>query len=189
MIYLEGLTNMRQMTPSTMVAGISSKILQIRKESIKQSLSDLNTIGHRQDYVATIDGVMYYDDSRAENVNATWFTFENIIKPVIWIAGGNDSETDFKDLRRVAKKKVKALICLGDDRTSSLKKAFQKDIKDIYSASSLEDAVKMASLLAQEDDIVLFSPACKSSDDNETYIERGNLFTETVKQLENEHRQ
>lgn len=187
MIYIEELTNTRTQS-NTMVAGISSKILQIRKESIKQSLSNLNTIGHRQDYVGTIDGVMYYDDSRAENVNATWFTFENIIKPVIWIAGGDTSKTDFKDLKRVAKKKVKALVCIGDDNTN-LKKAFQKEIKEIFSASSLEDAVKTASLLAEADDVVLFSPACKSSDCDETYIKRGILFTETVKQLENERHQ
>ena len=186
MIYLEELTNTQRTQPGTMVAGISSKILQIRKESIKESLSDLNTIGHRQAYVGTVDGVMYYDDSRAENVNATWFTFENIVKPVIWIAGGEMCPSDFKDLKRVAKKKVKALVCIGNDN-AGLKKAFQRDIKDIYSASSLEEAVKMASLIAVEDDVVLFSPACTSSD--ETYIERGNLFTETVKQLENEHRQ
>lgn len=185
MIYLEELTNTRLSQSNTMAAGISSKILQIRKESIKQSLSSLNTIEHRQDYVGTVDGVMYYDDSRAENVNATWFTFENLIKPVIWIAGGEVGHTDFKDLKRVAKKKVKALVCFDDDN-AELKKAFQKDIKEIYYASNLEDAVKTASLLAQSDDIVLFSPACKSSNCNETYAERGNLFTETVKQLENE---
>ena len=165
-----------------MVAGISSKILQIRKENIKQSLSDLNNIGHRQAYVATIDGVMYYDDSRAENANATWFTFENIVKPVIWIAGGDASKTDFRDLKRVAKKKVKALVCIGDD-DSNLKKAFQRDIKDIYEVDSLKNAVNMAALMAKADDIVLFSPACKSDDSTETYIERGKLFTETVMQL------
>ena len=71
MTYFEELTNTRLKRPSSMVAGISSKVLQIRKESIKQSLSDLNTIGHRQEYIATVNGVMYYDDSRAENVNAT----------------------------------------------------------------------------------------------------------------------
>ena len=102
MFYFEELTNTRLKRPSSMVAGISSKILQIRKESIKQSLSDLNTIGHRQEYVATVEGVMYYDDSRAENVNATWFTFQNIVKPVIWIAGGNDRNSDFKDLKSIA---------------------------------------------------------------------------------------
>ena len=183
MTYFEELTNTKLKRPNTMVANISSKILQIRKESIKQSLSDLNNIGHRQEYVATIDGVMYYDDSRAENVNATWFTFENIIRPVIWIVGGDISQTNFKELKRVAKEKVKVMICIGAE-SALLKKTFQKDIKDIYQSSSLEDAIAMASLLAQEDDIVLFSPACKSDDNTETYIERGNIFTQTVKQLQ-----
>lgn len=180
MTYIEQLTNTRQ--PNSMVASISSKVLQIRKESIKLSLSDLNTIGHRQEYVDTIDGVMYYDDSRAESVNATWFTFENLVTPVIWIAGGNDNRTDFRDLKPQAREKVKSLICIG--RNSNLKRSFNKDIKEIYEADTLEDAIKMASLLAKEDDIVLFSPACTSAIKGETYIERGNLFIETVKQLE-----
>ena len=182
MTYFEELTNTRLKRPSSMVAGISSKILQLRKESIKQSLSDLNTIGHRQEYVATVDGVMYYDDSRAENVNATWFTFQNIVKPVIWIAGGNNSNTDFKDLKGVAKMKVKILICFGK-HNENLIKAFQRDIKDIYEVEDLEKAVKTAALLAKEEDIVLFSPACTSNKKDETYIERGIQFTETIKHL------
>ena len=185
MTYIEELTNTKTKQPNSMVASISSKILQIRKENIKQSLSDLETIEHRQNYVATIDGVMYYDDSRAENVNATWFTFENIIKPVIWIAGGNDRNTDFSDLRHVAKKKVKALICVGK-YNANLKMSFQKDVKDIYEVSNIEEAVETASFLAQQDDIVLFSPACTSDIEGETYIERGQHYTETIKQLENE---
>lgn len=185
MTYIEELTNTKLKRPSSMVAGISSKILQIRKESIKQSLSDLNTLGHRQEYVATVDGVMYYDDSRAENVNATWFTFQNIVKPVIWIAGGNDQSTDFKDLKSIAKKKVKVLICIGK-QSANLKKTFQKDIKDFYEVENLEEAVDTAALLAKEDDIVLFSPACISDKKGETYIERGNLFTKTIKNLQNE---
>ena len=188
MTQIAEITNTRLRQPNSMVASISSKILQIRKENIKQSLSDLNTIEHRQDYVATIDGVMYYDDSRAENVNATWFTFENLICPVIWIAGGDSSQTDFSDLKRLAKKNVKTLICVGKDNTN-LKQTFQKSIKEIYEVGDLYEAVTMASLLAQENDIVLFSPACKSDNKKETYIERGNLYTENVKRLENEHRQ
>ena len=181
MTYIQELTNTRQKQSNSMVAGIASQILQIRKESIKQSLSDLNTIGHRQEYVATIDGVMYYDDSRAENVNATWFTFENIVRPVIWIAGGDDCTTDFKELKHMANKKVKALICI-DAAKGHLEKSFQREIKDIYEANNLEDAIRMASLLAKSDDIVLFSPACKSA--SSKYNERGELFTKTVKQLE-----
>ena len=167
-----------------MVDGISSKVLQIRKESIKLSLSDLNTVDHRQEYITTIDGVMYYDDSRAENVNATWFTFQNIVKPVVWIAGGDDSQADFKDLKKVVKEKVRAMVCVGEDN-AKLKKAFHKDITDIFEVESVDEAVNLASLLAQDDDIVLFSPACKSAT-GESYTERGSLFTKTVRRMENE---
>lgn len=187
MTYFEEITNARLKRPNTMVDGISSKVLQIRKESIKLSLSDLNTVDHRQEYVTTIDGVMYYDDSRAENVNATWFTFQNIVKPVVWIAGGDDSLTDFRDLKKVVKQKVRALVCVGGDN-AKLKKAFQKDISDVFEVESIDEAVNLASLLAKEDDIVLFSPACKSAA-GETYTERGNGFTETVMRLEHERHQ
>ena len=183
MIYIEELTNTRQRQPQSMVASISSQILQIRKENIKQSLSDIGTICHRQDYIATVDGVMYYDDSRAENVNATWFTFENIVRPVIWIAGGDECEADMKDLRRMAKKKVKAMVCIGESQ-AKMKKTFQREVKDIFEADNLEEAVRTASLLAKNNDIVLFSPAAKTK--GESFVERGELFTETVKQLENE---
>ena len=185
MTYFEELINTKPKQPSTMVASISSKVLQIRKENIKLSLSDLNTVDHRQEYIATVDGVMYYDDSRAENVNATWFTFQNIVKPVIWIAGGNDRNTDFKDLKSIAKKKVKVLICIGK-YNANLKKTFQKDIKDFYEVENLEEAVETAAFLAKQSDIVLFSPACVSDKEDETYIERGNLFTKTINHLQNE---
>ena len=187
MTYFEELINTKPKQPSTMVAGISSKVLQIRKESIKLSLSDLNTVDHRQEYIATVDGVMYYDDSRAENVNATWFTFQNIVKPVVWIAGGDDSMADFKDLKKVVKQKVKAMVCVGEDNVK-LKKAFHKDITDLFEVESIDEAVNLASLLAQDNDIVLFSPACKSAI-GETYTERGNQFTETVRRLEHERHQ
>ncbi len=186
MIYIEELTNTRQQQPNSMVASISSKILQIRKENIKQSLSGIGTIGHRQDYVATVDGVMYYDDSRAENVNATWFTFENIVRPVIWIAGGDNIEAELKDLRGMARNKVKAMVCIGTGK-AKMRKTFQREVKDIFEADSLDEAVRMASLLAKDDDIVLFSPTAKAN--GTTFAERGELFAETVKQLENELRQ
>ena len=187
MTYFEEITNARLKRPTTMVDGISSKVLQIRKESIKLSLSDLNTVNHRQEYVTAIDGVMYYDDSRAENVNATWFTFQNIVKPVVWIAGGDDSLADFRDLKKVVKQKVRALVCVGGDN-AKLRKTFQKDISDVFEVESIDEAVNLASLLAKEDDIVLFSPACKSAA-GETYTERGNRFTETVMKLEHERHQ
>ena len=130
MTYFEELINTKP-KESSMVAGITSKVLQIRKESIKLSLSDLNTVDHRQEYMTTVDGVMYYDDSRAENVNATWFTFQNIVKPVVWIAGGDDSLADFKDLKKIVKQKVRAMVCVGESN-AKLKKAFHKDITDLF---------------------------------------------------------
>ena len=151
------------------------------------SLSDLNTVDHRQEYITTIDSVMYYDDSRAENVNATWFTFQNIVKPVVWIAGGDDSLADFKDLKKVVKQKVRAMVCVGEGN-AKLKKTFHKDITDIFDVESVDEAVNLASLLAQDDDIVLFSPACKSAT-GESYTERGTLFTETVRRMEHERHQ
>ena len=187
MIYFEELTNARPQRPSTMVDGISSKVLQIRKENIKLSLSDMNTVGHRQEFVTAIDGVMYYDDSRAENVNATWFTFQNIVRPVVWIVGGDDSSADFKELKKVVKKMVRAIICIGDNN-AKLRKTFQKDITELFEVRGVEEAVKVASLLAQDDDIVLFSPASKSTT-GESFTERGDLFVESVRRLEYERHQ
>lgn len=184
MTYLESLTNTRRKS-ETMAAGINAMILGIRKENIKRSLSDWENVGHRQEYVATIDGVMYYDDSKAENVNATWFTMENLVRPVVWIAGGNDANTDYSDLKNSVTKNVRALVCIGNDN-KQLKKAFSKAVGEIYEAKSLEEAVNIASLLAEEDDIVLFSPASRSANRRENFEKRGKRFVESVKALENE---
>lgn len=181
MTYLEELTNTQTRKSANMAAGISSMILQIRKESIKQSLSDLNTVDHRQAYVATVDGVMYYDDSKAANVNATWFTFENIVRPVVWIAGGGDRSSDFGELRPIVKRTVRALVCIG--KSDRLKAAFGNDIKEIHQADSIEEAVEKASKLAKKNDIVLFSPACRSARSKESDEMRGNRYIESVKKL------
>ena len=179
--------NLTKRRPENMASSITSKILEIRKESIKNCMGDLNTLSHRQHYIDTIDGVMYYDDSRAENVNATWFTFQNIVKPVVWIAGGDDRVADFRDLKQLVKQRVRTMVCVGGDN-AKLKKAFQKDITEIIEARDVAEAVELASMIARPDDIVLFSPACKSST-GEAYADRGNLFTATVRRLEYEHLQ
>ncbi len=184
MTYLESLTNTRHKTDS-MAANINAMILDIRKENIKRSLSDWETVGHRQEYVDTIDGIMYYDDSKAENVNATWFTMESLVRPVVWIAGGNDSNTDYNDLKDTVRQNVRAMVCIGKDN-SRLKDAFGKAVGDIYEAKSVEEAVNIASLLAKEEDIVLFSPASHSESRRENFEKRGNRFVESVKALGNE---
>ena len=169
-----------------MAEGIASMFLQIRKESIKQSLGDMETMKHRQDYVATVNEVMYYDDSKAESLNATWFTLESIIKPVIWIADGDNGASDFSDLKATARKNVKTLICLGK---GNLKKAFRNDVNEILQVENIEEAVALASQIAQEEDIVLFSPACRPAKRSESNEKRGNRYIESVKKLENERHQ
>jgi len=187
MTYLEELTNKASRKSEGMAAGISSMVLQIRKERIKKSLFDMDTVGHRQEHIATIDGVMYYDDSRAESVNATWFTMENLVSPVVWIVGG-DNHGNFNELKAAVRNSVRALICLGKD-SKELVGAFRDTVTDIYQADSIEEATKMASIIAMANDVVLFSPACPSDDKNENYEIRGNRFINAVRQLENEHNQ
>ena len=187
MTYLETLNNSRHSSES-MAQSINAMILDIRKENIKRSLSDWDTVGHRQAYVATIDDVMYYDDSKAENVNATWFTMENLVRPVVWIAGGNDTLTDYSELRKSVRENVRALVCIGKDN-SRIKEAFGKAVGEIYEAKSLEEAVNVATLLAKKDDIVLFSPASHSENRRENFEKRGQRFIESVKALQNERHQ
>lgn len=163
--------------PANMASGITSKIVEIRNENIKRCMGD--TIAHRQQYIGTIDGVIYYDDSKAENVNATWFTFENIVNPVVWIVGGS-CHNNYSELIDTARKKVRSIISIGNEQ-ESIEMTFRSVVKEIYSASSIEEAVSMASAIASENDLVLFSPACK---DNEMdYNERGDRFVKEVKKL------
>lgn len=188
MTYFEELSNSQIKHTENMASSISAKVLQIRKENIKQSLSDYGTLGHRKEYVATIDDVMYFDDAKAENVNATWFTFESTVKPIVWIACGSNQIVDYTDLLPMAKQNVKALICL-DDRKNNLRNAFESSVHEIYNAKDMDEAVRIASIVAQEDDIVVFSPASKPSRKGETFEERGNQFRNSVKQIHDEWHQ
>ena len=171
--------NLKQKRPVNMASGISSKILEIRKESIKGSMSDLQSQTHRQQYIDTVDGVMYYDDSRAESINATWFTFENIVNPVVWIVGGS-CHNNYSELIETAKKRVRAIISLGDEK-ENIEMTFKGNVNEIYEASSIEEAVNIASIVAQENDLVLFSPACK--DKKMSFSERGEVFENEVRKL------
>lgn len=172
----ETLTTQR---PANMASGISSKIVEIRNENIKNCMGDFNTISHRQQYIDTVDGVMFYDDSKAESVNATWFTFENIINPVVWIVGGS-CHNNYSELIDTARKKVKAIISIGNEQ-EVIEMTFRGVVKEIYGAKSIEEAVSIASIISEENDLVLFSPACK--DQEADYNDRGNLFIKEVKNL------
>ena len=165
--------------PVSMASSISSKMLEIRKESIKGSMGDLQSQPHRQHYIDTVDGVMYYDDSKAESINATWFTFENIINPVVWIVGGS-CHNNYSELIETAKQRVRAIISLGTEK-ENIEMTFKGNVNEIYEASSIEEAVNVASIVAQENDIVLFSPACK--DEKMSFAERGEAFEQEVRKL------
>lgn len=187
MTHLEQSTSTRHKSDNK-ATDITSMIMQIRKKNIKESLCGLDTVAHRQQYIADIKGVMYYDDAKAETINATWFTFENIIDPVVWIAGGKAKNTDFSDLLPMVKKNVKALICIGKDN-ENLFDTFGDSVNEIFEAHNIDEAVKIANLIAEKGDIVLFSPACKSDKARETNAELGKQYTESVNRIQNEHYQ
>jgi len=164
---------------NSMAAGIAARILDIRKDKIKESLSDFQNVEHRLEFVARIHGVDYINDSKATNVNSTWYALESKSNPVIWIAGGIDKGNDYKLLKALVSKKVKTLICLGKDN-SKLKKAFVGVVDTIVETTSMDEAVKYGSSQGKKDDIVLLSPACASFDLFENFEERGKKFKVAV---------
>jgi len=167
---------------NSMAASIASRLTEIRKETIKQSLSDFENVEHRLEYVARIHGIDFINDSKATNVNSTWFALESIEKPVIWIAGGVDKGNDYSKLFELVAAKVKALICLGTDNTPIIE-AFADKVGAIYETQSAEQAVLMAYSIGKIDDVVLLSPACASFDLFENYEDRGNQFKKAVRGL------
>ncbi len=167
---------------NSMAASIATRILDIRKDIIKESLSDFQNVEHRLEYVARIHGIDYINDSKATNVNSTWYALESTQSPIIWIAGGIDKGNDYNLLKNLVKEKVKAIICLGKDNRKLIE-AFEDMVENIVTTTSMEDAVKYALYLGQKDDTVLLSPACASFDLFENFEERGNEFKKAVGNL------
>lgn len=167
---------------NSLAAGLAGKLINIRKESLRASFSEYQNVEHRLEYVAAVHGASYYNDSKATNVNATWYALEYFDKPIIWIAGGIDKGNDYSSLLPMVRQKVKALICLGTDN-ATLHKAFDGVVEQIIDTTSAEQAVAVASLLASKNDVVLLSPACASFDLFDSYEDRGNQFKNAVKSL------
>ena len=166
----------------SMAAGIAAKLMDIRNESVKQSLSNFKNIPHRLEYVSSVHGITFINDSKATNVNATWYALEDMEKPVVWIAGGIDKGNDYDDIKALVKEKVKAIVCLGTDN-ARLHELFGEDVEIIVDTVSARGAVEAAYSLAKKDEIVLLSPACASFDLFVNYEDRGNQFKEAVKRL------
>ncbi|MDD3877409.1 MAG: UDP-N-acetylmuramoyl-L-alanine--D-glutamate ligase [Bacteroidales bacterium] len=167
---------------NAMASSITASRNNIRKEKIKESLTNFSNIEHRLEMVCKIRGVEYINDSKATNVNSTWYALESYKNPIIWIAGGIDKGNNYELIHPLVKQKVKALICLSLDN-SKLKEAFSKDVGLIKEATSMEEAVNLAYQEALPGDVVLLSPACSSFDLFENYEDRGNQFKKVVMNL------
>jgi len=166
----------------SMAAAISSRLMDIRSNVLKESLSDFVNADHRLESVAMVHGIEFINDSKATNVNSTWYALESVNRKVIWIAGGQDKGNDYSILNDMVKEKVKAIICLGVDN-SKLKKSFKGLGKEIFESENMWEAVNMAYRLGSPDDVVLLSPACASFDLFENFEDRGNQFKHAVRNL------
>lgn len=167
---------------NSMAAGVAARILDLRNDFIRDSLSHFENVEHRLEFVAKVNGITFINDSKATNVNSTWYALESQDHPVIWIAGGVDKGNDYSELYKLAESKVKALICLGTEN-DKLIKAFTGRIPVISQASSAEEAVRKAYDFGSEGDVVLLSPCCASFDLFENYEDRGYQFKAAVRRI------
>ncbi|MDV7394384.1 cyanophycin synthetase, partial [Arthrospira platensis SPKY1] len=161
---------------------LAGRLINIRKESLRASFADYQNVDHRLEFVATVHGAAYYNDSKATNINATWYALEYFDKPIIWIAGGVDKGNDYSSLLPMVRQKVKAIVCLGKNN-QAIHDAFETVVEQIIDTDSAEQAVVVSSLLASKNDVVLLSPACASFDIFENYEDRGNKFKSAVNSL------
>jgi UDP-N-acetylmuramoylalanine--D-glutamate ligase len=167
---------------NSMAAAIAANVLNIRKDVIRESLIDFQNVEHRLEYVASVGGVEFINDSKATNVNSTWYALESMDKPVVWIVGGVDKGNDYTALLPLVKDKVKVIVCLGTDN-NKIHEAFGKDVDLMLNTSSAEEAVHVAKRFAAKGDVVLLSPACASFDLFANYEDRGWQFKAAVKNL------
>jgi UDP-N-acetylmuramoylalanine--D-glutamate ligase len=182
-MYLEKLALQgRHNTCNSMAAGIAAMLMKVRKESLRESLADFQNVEHRLEFVARVHGVEFINDSKATNVNSTWYALECQTRPVIWIAGGVDKGNDYSSLHVLVKDKVKGLVCLGTDNTKLLD-AFGKELPYVAESRTMIDAVKQAYMMASDGDVVLLSPACASFDLFNNYEDRGRQFKSAVREL------
>ncbi len=167
---------------NTMASAIIAKALNIRKEVIRDSLTDFKTVEHRLENIGKVRGIDFINDSKATNVNSAWYALESVERPVIWIAGGVDKGNDYTMLKPLVKERVKLIICLGVDNRK-IHEAFGKEVKMIINTGTMAEAVHVSYKMADKGDTVLLSPACASFDLFENYEDRGRQFKRFVKNL------
>lgn len=167
---------------NSLASGIASRILEIRKDVVRESLSDFVNVEHRLEFVAKVHGIEFINDSKATNVNSTWFALESMDKPTVWILGGVDKGNDYTELIPLVKDKVKAIICLGREN-AKIKEAFAGIVENIVETTTAMEAVAYGYRFAKKNETVLLSPACASFDLFENYEHRGNEFKKAVRAL------
>ncbi len=176
---LKGLHNLY----NSMAAGLSASILEIKKDVIRKALEDFEAVEHRLEYVTTINGVKYINDSKATNVNSCWYALESMQAPTVLILGGKDKGNDYSEIEDFVKEKVKAIVCMGVDN-SKLHSFFDNKVAIVTDAGSMKEAVEKCHSIASPGDVVLLSPCCASFDLFRSYEDRGSQFKEEVQKLE-----
>ncbi len=167
---------------NSMASGIVAKVLELRNESIRESMGNFKNIEHRLEHVARISGIDFINDSKATNVNSTWYALESMPANVVLILGGVDKGNDYAMLTDLVKSKVRAIVCLGKDNRR-IHEAFEDDVELIVNTGSAKEAAQVAYHLAKKGDTVLLSPACASFDLFRNYEDRGNQFKLAVREL------
>jgi len=167
---------------NSMAAGISARLLDIRKEDIRKALSNFESVEHRLEPVATVRGVQFINDSKATNVNSCWYALESMKTKVVLILGGKDKGNDYSEIEQLVKDKVSAIVCMGVDNTK-LHAFFDDKVASICDAGSMKEAVDKAFAAAKPGETVLLSPCCASFDLFESYEDRGCQFKDCVKAL------
>ena len=167
---------------NTMAASVAARLVNIRNNSLRESLKGFKGAPHRLEEVKVVEGVTYVNDSKATNVNSVFYALDTIKTPIVWIVGGQDKGNDYNSLLPYVHEKVRAIVCLGVDNTPIIQ-SFYNTIDTLVETRSMDEAVKLAQGFAQEGDTVLLSPACASFDLFKNYEERGDLFKAAVQKL------
>ena len=167
---------------NSMASGIAARVIDIRKDVVRESFSDFKNIEHRLEHVMTVHGIEFINDSKATNINSTWYALECMQKPIVWIVGGVDKGNDYESLKELVRTKVKAIVCLGVDNQKIIE-AYGDIIPDIVETKTASDAVKASYEKGRKGDVVLLSPACASFDLFKNYEDRGWQFKKAVKGL------
>jgi UDP-N-acetylmuramoylalanine--D-glutamate ligase len=167
---------------NSMAAAMAARVFEVKDTVIRQAMIDFQNVEHRLEYVLTVHGIDFINDSKATNVNACWYALESMTKEVVWIVGGVDKGNNYTELVNMVDEKVKAIICLGENNEQIIK-AFKDKADTIVQASNMKEAVKQSYALADKEDVVLLSPACASFDLFANYEDRGFQFKQEVRKL------